>query len=177
MRIYTRTGDGGETELLGRKRGRKDHPLIVARGELDELGSCLGLALSSFPASEESSAPRKALLRVQEELFRLGALLSARRARTNWTGEATARLESEIDAMSAGLPPLNRFLLPGGSPPGAALHLARAVCRRAERALAGLGRNAPVGAVAYLNRLSDHLFVCARWVNRRLKATETLWTP
>lgn len=176
MRIYTRLGDDGRTGLSRPgPRVRKDDPRIAALGELDELSCRLGVALAALPAKAAFAPLRSALGRAQGELLELGALFAAPRAKP-FPPARVAALEREIDRWERDLPRLRNFLLPGGAPAGAALHLARAAARRAERAAAGLGPRAPRGAVPYLNRLSDWLFVAARWTNRRLRRPEPLWS-
>ena len=148
----------------------KSDPQVAAYGDVDELNCALGAALACLPAQAHELTER--LGRIQQELFVAGAILAGQKAAM--PDGAAARLEREIDTMTAELPELRRFILPGGAPAGAALHLARAVCRRAERAVVGLP-DAPADVVVYLNRLSDHLFVSARWVNRRAGVAETTW--
>jgi cob(I)alamin adenosyltransferase len=181
-KIYTRTGDAGETGLFGGGRVGKDHPRVEAYGEVDELNAALGLARSiePLPRIDEVLAP------VQRDLFGLGALLATpdlekmqqqlRKARID--DERIAQLERAIDDGESELEPLRAFILPGGTPKSAALHVARTVCRRAERrviALAGHGVAVPPIVVRYLNRLSDLLFVLARVANRRAGAAEVTW--
>ncbi|MBI5595048.1 MAG: cob(I)yrinic acid a,c-diamide adenosyltransferase [Elusimicrobia bacterium] len=181
MKIYTKTGDKGETGLRGGSRLPKSDPRVQAYGDVDELNAALGLVPVSVPRRRAFSKLRLDLERVQGQLFELGAALSSPAG----TAEAAAFragselwLEAEIDRMTADLPPLSHFILPGGSQAGAALHLARTVCRRAERAAVALGKDAPPQSVVYLNRLSDFLFVCARWANNRLRSPEARWrTP
>lgn len=176
-RIYTRTGDAGETHLGDMSRVAKTHPRIEAYGDIDELNSQLGVALvqSDLP-------PRFApwLQRIQNDLFDLGADLSVphdtehkRKDRLRATPEQVAWLEARCDEVNAELQPLRSFLLPGGGPATAHLHVARAVCRRAERrALLVEGANPDV--VKYLNRLSDLLFILSRAAN---SGDEPLWQP
>ncbi|MBI3554274.1 MAG: cob(I)yrinic acid a,c-diamide adenosyltransferase [Elusimicrobia bacterium] len=186
MKIYTRTGDKGETGLWGGERVPKTHPRVAAYGDVDELNTCLGWTLSLLGKDKRLSPLRKYLSLIQEELFIVGALLAtpeARRGRLSppfdkgLPPDASARLEAEIDAMTASLKPLKSFILPGGSPAGASLHFARAVCRRAERSAVALSHSdrLPEGLIVYLNRLSDHLFTAARWANARAKSVETPW--
>jgi cob(I)alamin adenosyltransferase len=181
VRIYTRTGDSGETGLFGGGRVPKDTPRVEAYGAVDELNACVGVARAAgLPEDLDRLSAR-----LQTELFVLGADLatpaegSARPDRVVRlpAGAATA-LEAEIDRCEAELPPLQTFVLPGGSPAGAALHLARTVCRRAERRLVPLARAGQVSGTAlpYLNRLSDLLFVMARLANARAGRTEQAWT-
>ena len=171
-RIYTRTGDKGETGLIGGARVRKDDPRIDAIGEVDELNAALGLARALLGRSGGPIA--KDLDAAQAVLFELGAdLASAKPARVK-AADAKA-LERAIDRLTARLPQLTHFILPGGSPAGAGLHLARAVCRRAERAVVALGKRPE--SVVYLNRLSDYLFTAARAANRLARKPETAWHP
>ncbi len=177
-RIYTKTGDDGTTGLIGGKRVSKDDLRIEAYGSVDELNSVLGVVRSYAPP-----APVEEILRrVQDDLFTVGAQLATpdvagavRPAYVALSDEAVAALESAIDRCEAGLPSLDRFILPGGTVPGALLHLARTVTRRAERCCVRLARDETVGAVilSYLNRLSDLLFVLARLVNLEAGAPET----
>jgi cob(I)alamin adenosyltransferase len=180
MKIYTRTGDAGETGLLDGTRVPKDHLRVAAYGDLDELNATLGLVL----AHTEDAGLRETLAPIQRDLFALGAQLADPRAQVSGSKpkaalgeEQVARLEQAIDRCEAENPPLTAFILPGGSRPGAFLHLARTVCRRAERALVALSRESPVDAVAirYVNRLSDLLFVLARNVNHRAGLPEDRW--
>ncbi|MFM8433735.1 MAG: cob(I)yrinic acid a,c-diamide adenosyltransferase, partial [Planctomycetia bacterium] len=166
MKIYTKTGDAGETGLFGGPRVRKDHARIEAFGTVDELNSHLGL-VRTLPAA----APFDALLRkIQGELFDLGAELATPGDAAERIGtEHVAALEAAIDHHEAQLEPLKNFVLPTGTPVAAAIHVARTVCRRAERcvvALAGqLDTVIPSNAIEYLNRLGDLLFVLARFAN------------
>ena len=170
-KIYTKTGDDGRTGLLGPGRVPKDDLRIEAYGTVDELNAVLGMARASGPAAEDDAR----LARVQEELFVVGSALAdpdpAGAFHAAIGPDYAARLEAEIDALEAELPPLTQFLLPGGTPAAAQLHLARTVCRRAERRVIALGRrpgeHVPADLIVYLNRLSDFLFVLARAVNRR----------
>jgi cob(I)alamin adenosyltransferase len=183
-RIYTRTGDRGETGLVGGQRVPKDSLRIECYGTVDELNSFIGIARASAEEHETLAALAKILKRIQHELFNLGAILATKpedvhpkQARV--TERDTAELEREIDMMNAGLAPLRSFVLPGGTRINAELHVCRTVCRRAERLAVKLSRDeeVPDEAVRYLNRLSDALFVWSRWVNARLGAPETLWEP
>jgi len=177
MKIYTKTGDSGETALYGGQRVLKNALRVETYGTVDECNAALGLALT-FPIGPEASA---IVTRIQGELFELGADLATPIVRgeivPRMQPEETARLEAEIDRLEADLPPLRRFILPGGSQSGAALHLARTLCRRAERHLVTLAQHEEINpeALRYLNRVSDHLFVLARWVNHQAEATETEW--
>jgi cob(I)alamin adenosyltransferase len=183
-RIYTRSGDTGDTGLFGGQRVSKDHPRIEAYGTVDELNAALGLARAQTPDAEMDAL----LAAVQRDLFTLGSDLatpddaSTRKGKIvieRLTPADTERLEQEIDRYQERLPPLTAFILPGGSPLAAALHLARVVCRRAERRCVELSRQEAVnpGALRYLNRLSDLLFVLARAANHRQGVSDVLWKP
>ncbi len=180
MKIYTRRGDGGETDLFGGDRVTKDHLRVEAYGAVDELNAALGVAAShlSDPAS------RARIEVVQEALFDLGAYLAApsleRREKASIaepTLEGVEALEAEIDRLESELKPLKRFVLPGGTPSAAALHLARTICRRAERRSVALHREQALApaALRYLNRLSDWLFVLARFENHRAGVADVEW--
>ena len=173
-RIYTRTGDAGTTGLVDGSRVSKAEPVMIAIGDVDEANSAIGVALAALGRRD----PASRLLVIQNDLFDLGADIATPEGiggALRIVPEQVARLEAEIDAMNAGLSPLTSFILPGGDPAAAALHLARAIVRRAERsAVAAGGLNAP--ALAYLNRLSDWLFVAAREVNAGV-AGDVLWQP
>jgi cob(I)alamin adenosyltransferase len=178
LKIYTRTGDAGETSLFDGTRVQKSEPLVDAYGEVDELNACLGLARASGADPEVDAE----LVRIQRDLFALGAQLAdpgeklaARVTKAVLGDDDVARLEQAIDRFEAGLPPLRRFILAGGSPAGAALHVARAVCRRAERRMVALEPAVDGVLLRYINRLSDLLFVLARSVNHRAGAAETEW--
>ncbi len=181
MKIYTKVGDGGDTYLFGGGKVRKDHPRVNAYGDVDELNSVLGWAASLTQDVEI----REALDSVQKELFVLGADLAtppdARppKAVPRIGAKEIARLEKAIDNISKELTPLTHFILPGGSSLGAALHLARAVCRRSERVLVPLMESdkSIFDAQIYINRLSDFLFVLARRANQKAGIPETLWRP
>lgn len=178
LKIYTRAGDGGETGLYGNMRVRKDALRVKAYGSVDECNAALGVALACVPDPEV----RAILARIQGELFEVGADLATPSERGETVPRiqpaATARLEAEIDRFDAELAPLRHFILPGGCPCGAALHLARTVCRRAERHLVTLAQAEDTSPEAsrYLNRLSDHLFTLARLVNQRAGTPEAVWT-
>jgi cob(I)alamin adenosyltransferase len=178
-RVYTRQGDSGETALAGGQRVAKDSLRIEAYGTVDELNAFIGVARAGAP--DELAA---ILLRVQHELFNLGSILATlpedvhpKQARV--TDAEVARLETEMDRMNEGLPPLRSFVLPGGSRLNAELHVCRTVCRRAERVCVALAReeSVPEEAIRYLNRLSDALFVWSRWASRVEGVAETLWEP
>lgn len=171
-KIYTRTGDGGETGLGDGSRTPKDAARIDALGAVDELNSHVGLLLT-----EELPADiRSCLIRIQHDLFDLGGELSIPGYQL-LTESQLERLEQWLDHYNAALPPLKEFILPGGSRAAAIAHVARTVCRRAERKLVSLGREAPPLGVnlMYLNRLSDLLFVLARVLNRAAGGHDVLW--
>jgi cob(I)alamin adenosyltransferase len=180
VRIYTRTGDGGETGLFGGRRVRKSALRVEAYGELDELNASLGLAVVALADSETASLLRQA----QQDLFALSARVADGREgkevasdKTSFPETYVTALERAIDHAEEGLPPLKAFVIPGGSEVGARLHLARTVCRRAERRLVALAAQEDIPPVflAYLNRLSDLLFVLARAANHRAGAPEIPW--
>jgi cob(I)alamin adenosyltransferase len=176
-RIYTRLGDGGETHLGDMSRVAKTHPRIEAYGTVDELNAQLGwtLTLDDLPARTAEW-----LQRIQNDLFDVGADLAAPedpdsdRERLRVIPEQTAWLEACCDEVNATLTPLKSFVLPGGSPAAAALHICRTVCRRAERATVSCGEDCSPEVVRYLNRLSDLLFILSRDANG---AQEPLWEP
>ncbi|HZZ31735.1 MAG TPA: cob(I)yrinic acid a,c-diamide adenosyltransferase [Phenylobacterium sp.] len=181
-RIYTRTGDAGTTRLASGAKVSKADLRVEAYGAVDETNACLGLARLHTRATADFDA---LLARLQNELFDLGADLAtpaavdeAEGTRLRILDSQVERLESEIDALNAELPALKSFVLPGGTEAAAALHLARTVCRRAEREavrLAEAGENVSGPAMRYLNRLSDLLFVAARYSNDK-GAAEVFWT-
>ena len=187
MPMYTRGGDKGETGLFGGARVPKNDPRVSAYGTVDELNCALGAARAALPSGGAFRALDAGLERVQAECFVVGALLATPPDKAGKLGApfdaglpagAPARLESEIDAWEKELAPLKTFILPGGGPAGAALHVARAVARRAERDVVELSARepAPEGVVVYLNRLSTWLFVAARWANLKEGRAETPWT-
>ena len=187
-RIYTRTGDKGETALGDGSRLPKYAPRVAAYGTVDELNATLGLARLHAGAKTGATAELDpALSRIQNDLFDLGADLcvpdiendaAAKYPRLRMIAAQVARLEREIDAMNADLAPLRSFILPGGSPLSAHLHLCRTVCRRAERLSIEVAATEAVNpeAVKYLNRLSDWFFVAARIANDK-GAADVLWVP
>lgn len=189
-RVYTRTGDKGETGLAGGGRVPKDSPRIEAFGTVDELNCAIGLAaeeLRQLPR-EEGGALRgemePLLERVQQKLFDLGAYLATslehfQEGMPSVSEADVKQLEAEMDRWENELPPLKSFVLPGGGRIGALLHLSRGICRRAERETLRLHRMEPLQkpAIPFLNRLSDWLFVASRIASRRLHAPELLWRP
>ncbi len=185
--IYTRTGDKGETGLGDGSRRPKDDPRVAAVGDVDETNCAVGLARLATRASADPAlaAIEQVLARIQNDLFDLGADLCQPPPDDEKPGAVLRiaasqvdALERAIDALNAELAPLRSFVLPGGSPAAAALHQARAVCRRAERSVVQLAAREKVGptALAYVNRLSDFLFVAARFANDRGSA-DVLWAP
>ena len=180
LKIYTRTGDKGDTGLFGGGRVSKTHPRVEAYGDVDELNATIGLAraIEMMPRIDEVLVP------VQRDLFAIGALLATpdREKMKKHLDKASiderriTELEHAIDAGDAELEPLKSFIVPGGTPKAAALHVARTVCRRAERRVIALdGEEIPSIVVVYLNRLSDLLFTLARVANRRAGAGEVTW--
>jgi cob(I)alamin adenosyltransferase len=180
-RIYTKTGDSGETALGDGKRVPKDHPRVAAYGSVDELNAVLGLLLAHDPNAAEAEL----VCSIQNDLFDVGADLCLPQTSGETPGKSlrvqpgqSGRLEAAIDRLNANLTPLRSFVLPGGTPPAAWCHLARTVCRRAERDVVTLARTENINpqVVIYLNRLSDLLFVLARTCNDNGK-TDVLWEP
>jgi cob(I)alamin adenosyltransferase len=179
VKIYTKTGDAGDTSLFDGTRVRKTDLRVVAYGDVDELQACLGMARAAgLPADLDEMC-----VSLQRDLFALGARLAdpshkiAKRVeKIVIDDESIARLEGWIDRLDTEIPALRHFILSDGGPGGATLHLARTVCRRAERSMLLLGKDAvePV-AIVYINRLSDLLFTMARAANHRAGATETPW--
>jgi cob(I)alamin adenosyltransferase len=186
-RIYTKAGDGGDTRLVGGQKVRKDALRIEAYGTIDELSACIGIArtqLGAPGAPAGADALAGVLARIQNELFNLGsdlATLPADRHPKQPVIEArhVTALEHEIDGWNASLPELRSFVLPGGGAVAATLHLARTVCRRAERHIVRLRDAEPIGeqSLAYVNRLSDALFVMSRHAARLYGEAEPLWEP
>ncbi|HSX19347.1 MAG TPA: cob(I)yrinic acid a,c-diamide adenosyltransferase [Candidatus Saccharimonadales bacterium] len=180
LKIYTKTGDGGTTSLFGGQRVNKNSLRIKAYGEVDELNSRIGMTLAEFGTSDIEHIKKK-LIRVQNELFVLGSDLATPldvklkipRVKKSFA----TRLEKEIDQMTASLPPLRNFILPGGGRVGSGLHLARTVARRAERAIVDLQDSEKINknSLIYVNRLSDWFFTLARLVNKIEGNRETAW--
>jgi cob(I)alamin adenosyltransferase len=182
MKIYTRSGDAGETALFGGGRVSKDHYRVAAYGTVDELNATLGVAVASV--ADEQIRGRLEVL--QHDLFAIGANLATLQPDEgsernphlpNIPEERVAEMEAWIDEATSELPPLREFVLPGGTPGGAALHVARTVCRRAERSVVHLGTIEPVdeAIVPYLNRLSDTFFTLARLENHRSGSGDVTW--
>jgi cob(I)alamin adenosyltransferase len=183
MKIYTRTGDDGYTGLFGGARVAKTHPRIAAYGTVDETNAAIGLARTMLDDRDAFRLADERLEDLQNLLFVLGGDLASPGEQKYPVPRIEEKhvlgLESMIDEMEADLAPLQNFILPGGAPAGAALHVARTVCRRAERLTCELAASEPVSeaAVHFLNRLSDLLFVFARWVNHTAGEPEKAWRP
>ncbi|HLB54052.1 MAG TPA: cob(I)yrinic acid a,c-diamide adenosyltransferase [Gemmatimonadales bacterium] len=181
MKIYTRTGDAGETGLFGGGRVPKDNPRVAAYGDVDELNAAVGLARAALP-SQLFDAELQA---IQRDLFALGGHLAtpdpekvrAALARAELAPSRVTDFEQAMDAAEAELPPLRAFILPAGSPKATALHVARTVCRRAERSVVTLAHDQDIPALflVYLNRLSDYLFMLARLANHRAGHHDMIW--
>ena len=178
MKIYTRTGDGGDTSLFGGQRVPKDAQRIDAYGTVDELNSLIGLVRADNRDPEIDGIMEQ----IQNELFELGADLATprsveKRQIKRIESKDVNELEKIIDALEVHLKPLRSFILPGGSPVAARIHFARTVCRRAERAVVRLSRNEDIGetVITYLNRLSDLLFILSRYANQKANIAEVKW--
>ncbi len=187
MKIYTKSGDKGQTSLFTGERVPKNDLFIEALGTVDECNSSLGIAISLLHDNSDLAETKKQLEAIQHTLFDVGAAIATPRTKaatskiekTRFSSDDTIYLENWIDAMEKELPKLQAFILPGGHPCGATLHLARSICRRAERSVVPLVGQADVddNVSIYLNRLSDYLFVASRYVNFKFKLPETLWEP
>jgi len=179
MKIYTKTGDDGSTGLLSNARVRKNDPRIEAIGDVDELNASLGVVLTQLSTAAHSA--RGWLEAIQNDLFVIGAILgtssSETRAQASLPSARVESLEQQIDQLEKNLKPLKFFILPQGTPCAAWLHLSRSFARRAERRVVALDAQDKIGPpiLMYLNRLSDFLFVLARWVNQQEGGTETAW--
>jgi cob(I)alamin adenosyltransferase len=176
MSFCTHRGDGGETELLGGKRVPKDHPLVAAVGEIDEFNALLGVVL----AFSERPNDREVLIEIQKDLFLIGTELSGNgkaRISKRINSNRVAELEQGLDSIEKELPTLTHFILPGGSRPASLFHLARTVCRRAERSIVTLSKKQKIDPQIpiYLNRLGDLLFMMARKANREKRVDEVIW--
>jgi cob(I)alamin adenosyltransferase len=178
MKIYTKTGDKGDTSLFSGGRVPKHHLRVESYGTIDELNSILGVVRSAKPSTKANIW----LEQVQNQLFHLGAdLATPLDAKADWVVRVEAEqvewLEQTIDEMTADLEPLSNFVLPGGTPAAAHLHIARTVCRRAERRVSALQQDEDISeyAIAYINRLSDWLFTLARYENKQAGESEAKW--
>lgn len=185
MKIYTKTGDKGETSLFTGQRVPKNDPIIEALGTVDECNCAIGAAIALMPHDKKFAPVKLQLTQIQNALFDLGAALATPRTRaanskiekTRFDYEEIETLEHWIDSMEKELTPLHTFILPGGHPSGAMLHLARSICRRSERLVIPLNAHTDVSdnVLMYLNRLSDYLFVVSRYVNHLNTQPEILW--
>ncbi len=183
-KVYTKGGDAGQTSLIGGERVSKANPRIEAYGTLDELNAVMGLVRTSLAGSATADHLAPIVHRIQNELFNLGAELACADAETRTKlpkieERHVLALEHDIDALNDGLPPLKSFVLPGGGWVSSYLHMARTVCRRAERLVVALSANDDFGElpIVYLNRLSDALFVFGRWAVMKDGHAEPLWEP
>ena len=176
MKIYTKTGDGGTTGLIGNKRVKKSNPRIVSYGMVDELNASLGIVLSSKLGKDI----RDLLIKIQNDLFVVGADLAnsdMKNKSNRVTSDMVLFLEKEIDRLEEKLSPITYFILPGGDLVASQVHLARAICRRAETNLVALSETGEINnnCLIYMNRLSDLLFVIARTINKRKKVLDIAW--
>jgi len=183
-KVYTRQGDTGTSALIGGERVGKDSPRLECYGTVDELNATLGLVAVALEQSEAESRLRPVIVRIQNELFNLGTQLATPEADRRKRSPAVEQrhvdaMEADIDALNQDLAPLTSFVLPGGGSVSAHCHLARTVCRRAERLVVGLAQSEDVDdiLVAYLNRLSDAMFVFGRWAAFKDGQNELLWEP
>jgi len=183
-KVYTRQGDAGTSALIGGERVGKDSSRLQCYGTIDELNATLGLVVAALEGSAAQARLRPAIERIQNELFNVGTQLATpdadRRSRSPAVEQRHVdAMEAEIDELNQDLTPLTSFVLPGGGRVSAQLHLARTVCRRAERLVVAFSRSEEVDGVvlAYLNRLSDALFVFGRWASLKDGEAETLWAP
>lgn len=183
MKVYTKTGDDGTTGLFGGDRVSKTHPRIVAYGTVDETNAAVGVARAALPDESWGTVANERLGRVQEDLFVLGGDLASpgdvKYPVPRIEASHVEALEREMDEMETDLPTLKHFVLPGGHAAAAALHVARTVCRRAERHTIDAATSEEISdeAIQFLNRLSDFFFVMARWVNAHSGIGDTEWIP
>lgn len=187
MKIYTKTGDKGTTSLFTGNKVSKNDPFIEALGAVDEGNSAIGTAIAFLPNNSNLAITKHQLETIQHTLFDVGATIATpasqatekKLEKTRFDHEGITLLEQWIDAMETQIPALTHFILPGGHPAGAFLHLSRSLIRRAERSVASLYENENVAqdVLIYLNRLSDYLFVASRFINYNLKIPETQWQP
>lgn len=175
VKIYTRTGDNGMTSLFGGKRVEKHNLQVIAYGTLDELNSVLGLLISYLTKGSE---PFTFLRQVQSDIFTIGAHLAGSKQELNHIGKRVPEMEKYIDTLDTDLPPLKNFILPGGKREASYAHLARSICRRAEREVIRLSKEHGMvdnQAIMYLNRLSDLLFILARYLNKKAHQDDIIW--
>ncbi|RME15188.1 MAG: cob(I)yrinic acid a,c-diamide adenosyltransferase [Bdellovibrio sp.] len=183
MKIYTKKGDSGQTSLLSGERVEKSHPRLHAYGHLDELNSLIGLSLSYLhqeKAFQQHPQLLQELSQIQKALFSIGSHLASTKPQNNLPPlpqEDIVRMEEQIDFCTQNMPPLKSFILPGGSLSASSLHVARSVCRRAERSLLSLSPLPHETILKFINRLSDYLFTLARFANHTTQTPEQLWTP
>lgn len=178
MPLYTKTGDDGTTGLFGGKRLPKDDPVVSCYGTIDEFNSYLGFVIAVLPSQEEKDF----LLSVQKDLLVIGGCIAGAKTQVSAVEPKITEMETRMDSMWNGLPPLHGFILPTGSREAAAVHVARSVCRRAERTLVSLKKrelhmtkNDLSVMIRYLNRLSDYLFALARWTNKEAGVADIEW--
>lgn len=175
IRIYTRTGDQGQTSLYGGQRVFKSHPRVAAFGTVDELNSHLGYLITFLDKDHEI---KNLLTSIQSDLFAIGSSLAGKSLSSHFLLSRTKEMEKLIDELDIKLPPLNNFILPSGSGQSCLSHIARTVCRRAERHVVSLTKEegkVDKKIISYLNRLSDLLFVIARYLNYRFKIKDVIW--
>jgi cob(I)alamin adenosyltransferase len=179
MRIYTRTGDEGSTGLLGGARVPKDHLRTTAYGDIDELSSCLGFLRCVITDPANATFLEKTQSILMEAGTEMATPPGQRNVASRITEADVTRIEEEVDRLDGALPSLGNFVIPGGSESASRAHIARCVCRRAERAVVRMLRAEPseTHVLRYLNRLSDYLFVLARWENRKAGIPDQLWHP
>jgi len=174
LKIYTRTGDKGETSLYGGRRVAKHNLQVVAYGTVDELNSAIGVVISSIENNPELT---KFLTNIQKDLFSSGAHLAGNKQSLTLVGKRVKEMEKFIDTLTAKLTPLKNFILPGGVESASFAHLARSICRRAEREVIKLSKEVTIDSrvIMYLNRLSDLLFVIARYLNKQSGVVDVIW--
>jgi cob(I)alamin adenosyltransferase len=186
MKLYTRTGDDGTTGLFGGQRVSKDHPRVEAYGTVDELNACIGFAAAACDVDQPLHQSLRAIFaQLQSRLFDIGADLATPEGAkheskiTRITDEHVREVEQWIDEIEKSNKPMKSFVLPGGTELAARLHLARTVCRRAERSMIALNHSEPVsdGAIIYINRVSDLLFAMARRMNKEARVDDVPWVP
>lgn len=178
MAVYTGTGDSGNTSLIGNVRKSKDSPVFEVLGTMDEFNATLGVILAEIEFSKDA---KDFLIGIQSDLFKVGALIAnpkVKEAEFDWLGERTSTVEKYIDELEAKLPRLTNFILPGGTPGAARVHFARTVCRRLERNIVNHYDEEKIGkkhVIRFVNRLSDLLFVLARYLNFNENVEDIIW--